>query len=47
MWCGLQVGMFGKYLNNVPNFVPVGFDAWMANGGGDCKWRSSLPRPAS
>jgi hypothetical protein len=41
-WCwsaGLlastKVGMFGKYLNNVPNFVPVGFDAWMANGGGD------------
>jgi N-acetylglucosamine-6-sulfatase len=30
-----KVGMFGKYLNNVPNFVPVGFDAWMANGGGD------------
>ena len=30
-----QVGMFGKYLNNVPNFVPEGFDAWMANGGGD------------
>ena len=32
---GYKVGMFGKYLNNVPNFVPVGFDAWMANGGGD------------
>lgn len=29
------VGMFGKYLNNVPNFRPVGFDQWMANGGGD------------
>ena len=27
--------MFGKYLNNVPPYVPVGFDAWMANGGGD------------
>ena len=26
--------MFGKYLNNVPPYVPVGFDAWMANGGG-------------
>ena len=25
------VGMFGKYLNNVPNFRPVGFDQWMAN----------------
>ena len=32
---GYTVGMFGKYLNNVPNFVPVGFDAWMANGGGN------------
>ena len=32
---GYKVGMFGKYLNNVPNFVPLGFDAWMANGGGD------------
>ena len=28
------MGMFGKYLNNVPPYVPVGFDAWMANGGG-------------
>ena len=32
---GYTVGMFGKYLNNVPNFVPPGFDVWMANGGGD------------
>jgi N-acetylglucosamine-6-sulfatase len=32
---GYKVGMFGKYLNNVPNYVPLGFDAWMANGGGD------------
>ena len=32
---GYKVGMFGKYLNNVPNYVPMGFDAWMANGGGD------------
>lgn len=32
---GYLVGMFGKYLNNVPNYVPRGFDAWMANGGGD------------
>ena len=31
---GYTVGMFGKYLNSVPNFVPEGFDAWMANGGG-------------
>lgn len=30
-----KVGMFGKYINNVPNYVPVGFDTWMANGGGD------------
>jgi hypothetical protein len=22
--------MFGKYLNNVPNYVPAGFDAWLA-----------------
>ena len=26
--------MFGKYLNIVPDFVPNGFDVWMANGGG-------------
>ena len=32
---GYSVGMFGKYLNNIPNYVPPGFDAWMANGGGD------------
>ena len=31
---GYAVGMFGKYLNAVPNYVPAGFDAWMANGGG-------------
>ena len=24
--------MFGKYLNNVPPFRPVGFDQWMAIG---------------
>jgi N-acetylglucosamine-6-sulfatase len=30
----VAVGMFGKYLNNVPTFRPVGFDQWMANGGG-------------
>ena len=24
---GYKVGMFGKYLNNVPNYVPMGFDA--------------------
>jgi N-acetylglucosamine-6-sulfatase len=32
---GYTVGMFGKYLNNVPDFTPIGFDAWMANGGGN------------
>ena len=35
---GYTVGMFGKYLNNMPpgkDFVPPGFDAWMANGGGN------------
>jgi len=31
---GYRVGMFGKYLNTVPNFVPPGFHTWMANGGG-------------
>ena len=29
------VGMFGKYLNEMPATVPPGFDAWLANGGGD------------
>jgi N-acetylglucosamine-6-sulfatase len=32
---GYTVGMFGKYLNKVPTYVPPGFDAWLANGGGD------------
>lgn len=32
---GYAVGMFGKYLNNMPKTVPPGFDAWLANGGGD------------
>ena len=32
---GYTVGMFGKYLNNVPSYVPLGYDAWLANGGGD------------
>ena len=31
---GYAVGMFGKYLNDVPHYTPAGFDAWMANGGG-------------
>lgn len=29
-----NVGMFGKYLNNMPDKVPFGFNAWLANGGG-------------
>jgi N-acetylglucosamine-6-sulfatase len=32
---GYRVGMFGKYLNTVPKEVPPGFDAWLANGGGN------------
>ena len=32
---GYTVGLFGKYLNNVPGYKPAGFSAWMANGGGD------------
>jgi len=31
---GYTVGMFGKYLNEMPADVPPGFDAWLANGGG-------------
>jgi len=30
-----HTGMFGKYMNMMPNKLPVGWDAWMANGGGD------------
>lgn len=29
------VSLFGKYLNQMPKVVPPGFDAWMANSGGD------------
>lgn len=32
---GYHTGMFGKYMNMMPSSVPPGFDAWMANGGGD------------
>ena len=34
---GYKVGLFGKYLNNMPakHAAPPGFDAWMGNGGGD------------
>lgn len=28
-------GHFGKYLNIMPDFTPQGYDAWLANGGGD------------
>eukprot|EP00927_Polykrikos_kofoidii_P025765 TRINITY_DN23087_c0_g1_i1.p1 TRINITY_DN23087_c0_g1~~TRINITY_DN23087_c0_g1_i1.p1 ORF type:complete len:582 (-),score=64.81 TRINITY_DN23087_c0_g1_i1:25-1770(-) len=31
---GYTVGMFGKYLNEMPKTVPPGFDAWLANPGG-------------
>ena len=30
-----HTGMFGKYMNMMPNKLPLGWDAWMANGGGD------------
>ena len=30
-----HTGMFGKYMNVMPPAVPPGFDAWMANPGGD------------
>jgi len=32
---GYMTGMFGKYLNVMPEKVPPGFDVWFANGGGD------------
>lgn len=32
---GYATGMFGKYMNVMPKSVPPGFDAWMANGGGN------------
>ena len=32
---GYMTGMFGKYLNVMPQTVPPGFDAWFANSGGD------------
>jgi N-acetylglucosamine-6-sulfatase len=32
---GYNTGMFGKYMNVMPPDVPPGFDAWMANGGGN------------
>ncbi|KAL1520140.1 hypothetical protein AB1Y20_023612 [Prymnesium parvum] len=34
---GYHVGMFGKFLNNVPDWTQParGFSAWLANGGGD------------
>lgn len=31
---GYTVGMFGKYLNEMPSEVPPGYDAWFANSGG-------------
>jgi len=32
---GYTTGMFGKYLNEMPKTVPPGFDAWLANAGGN------------
>ena len=32
---GYNTGMFGKYMNVMPTSVPPGFDAWMANNGGN------------
>mmetsp|Transcript_117923 Transcript_117923/g.234923 ORF Transcript_117923/g.234923 Transcript_117923/m.234923 type:complete len:576 (-) Transcript_117923:127-1854(-) len=32
---GYTVGLFGKYLNEMPKTVPNGYDAWLANGGGN------------
>ena len=39
---GYTSGMFGKYLNNCPDTAQPGWDAWFANGGGNCKCSSSL-----
>jgi len=32
---GYTTGLFGKYVNVMPKSPPEGFDAWLANGGGD------------
>lgn len=32
---GYATGLFGKYTNQMPSHVPIGFDAWMANAGGN------------
>ena len=32
---GYATGLFGKYLNAMPASAPPGFDAWLANAGGD------------
>jgi N-acetylglucosamine-6-sulfatase len=32
---GYTTGLFGKYVNSMPKSVPPGFDAWLANAGGD------------
>ena len=39
---GYTSGMFGTYLNNCPDTAQPGWDAWFANGGGNCKCSSSL-----
>jgi len=32
---GYSTGLFGKFMNAMPKSVPPGYDAWMANGGGN------------
>ena len=32
---GYATGHFGKYLNIMPDYAPTGYDAWLANPGGD------------
>lgn len=32
---GYNTGLFGKFMNSMPQSAPPGFDAWMANGGGN------------
>jgi len=31
---GYRTGLFGKYSNAMPTYVPLGWDAWLANAGG-------------
>jgi hypothetical protein len=34
MTAHMQVGMFGKHLNQCPKTIQPGFSRWFANGGG-------------